>query len=268
MIQNKAELERKVNYSKTHQVHGKTFDDLIENLELYSGARILDFMGGYGEVTNRILDYCATKGIVVYPTLSDISLAQVKKGRPDIQKVVADARESCFAPKSFDRIVIKMGLHEVCENDQEKIIKNAYNILGNKSSLLIWDFMPETEEERGVYADIFKKKDALSGFKRMVLERCWTRESRIQRYLADAGFAQINSIHKSPFRAKTSHWLANDLASGVDENEAKNRLQIWNDYIRMNIPSHLKEKWSYKDNGDFIELEFPNMVNIIKAVKN
>src|SRR5947199_7084993 len=106
---------RIVSYEYIHAVTPEDFNKLIEAIDPKKGEVILDAMCGYGAVGKAILERTSEAQVIFL----DESEVQIKRARENIPQagndcfVVATLPNDSFEDNSFDKIVIKMGLHEV-----------------------------------------------------------------------------------------------------------------------------------------------------------
>jgi len=221
---------RNAKYESVHNISTNDFNQAIKSLKLKEKEIVLDLMGGYGTVTEHII-----KQYPITPLLMDISNHQLTKSKIK-DKINSDSMKIPLKDNSINKIILKMGIHEVKKEEQYKIIKECYRILKPKGIISTWDMIPTTKKEQLLLQDILRKKDELSGFSDLVKNRYFFRKDELYDYYLKASFKEINSYHEFYFHLHTKNWLSSDL----DNNN--NKLQEWNDYIRerANIPSFLK----------------------------
>ncbi len=252
---------RKVSYAYIHNVDEKDMNKLVESLELKNNLIIGDFMCGYGDVTKHILDYSKKNNIInLIIFSSDLYKKQLDRINeyvtPDVianarvMKRISDIRNLKFPANKFDRVVIKMGLHEILHKEQLGAAKQIYRVLKKDGIFSTWDVMPNTKEGQLLFQKIIRKKDELAGFGNFAKRRYFFREDEIKKTLKEAGFRDIKFYHEIKYRLETHKRLEQEF------NNDKNKLIEWNDYVRKIVPESMKKAIDYKDNGDSIAMTF------------
>jgi YD repeat-containing protein len=248
--------KRNVRYEQIHNVDEKDMVKLVESLEIANGGKIADLMCGYGAVSREIAKYCAGKGLDVSLVLVEMFKEQLDrsyeelKGISNITRILSDARNECLEPASLDGAIIKMGVHEVPQKDQQQIVNNVYKALKEGRIFSMWDVMPESLEEQLLFQDIIRKKDELAGFDSLVKNRYFFRQDEAMAYFVAAGFKDVEHVQKISYRFSSENRLEAEFG-GIES-----KLMAFNDYIRTRVPESMKEKLQYNDSGRTIEMTF------------
>lgn len=255
---------RNVNYETIHDVDEYDFQCLIKSLDVQDQNTVVDAMCGYGAVSKRISTWATENGIQISLKLMDkfpqqLDRSQDLLGTHSIERITADARDTVFPPASIDRIVFKMGIHEVPQNDQLLILQNAYQALKDNGIICIWDVLPESEPLQLLFQDIIRKKDSLAGFATMVSDRYFFRQDEIFTNLTVAGFKEIQLTKIIKYRFSSAMRLDAEFGGDVE------KLNSFNEFIRSVVPNKVKELLEYEDCGDTIKMTFRK--GIVKAMK-
>jgi ubiquinone/menaquinone biosynthesis C-methylase UbiE len=226
---------------------------------------VADVMCGYGDTSKHILDYCDKKGISINLTLSDAFAEQIERSikfldryNAPIERKVEDARNLAFAEECLDKLVIKMGLHEVNKNEQGKIAREVYRALRKGGEVYIWESIGRSEYLSYFWRGIVRQKDALAGLTGLVENRYFPSEDEIIRSLRTAGFKNIQKIYDGEFKYITKNLLG-DFEGDVQ------KLEAWNNFLRQQLPDDVKKAINFKDEGNSISMSFSRV--IIRGVK-
>ena len=259
---------RCVDFSKVHGNEEEAFAYLVNALQLENGMVVGDLMCGYGEVSRKILEYCAKRHIAIRNYLLDAfqtqidrtmqHLAEYESQGACIQRVVTNM--SYFSLESqLDRAIIKMGLHEVQKDEQERILRRVYLSLKEGGEAYIWESMGQNPHLTSVFREVVRKKDALAGYTNLVENRYFPHESEIYRYLSKVGFKNIETIYEGEFRYETVRMLEGDFKGNIF------KLEAWNVYLRENLSDEAKKTIRFTDSGDSMSMSF--VKKIIRARK-
>ena len=246
---------RVVSYEQVHNIQENDWKAFMEAVNPQPGEVILDGMCGYGACAKGINEI-TTKAQLYFLDESTVQIARVKENFPDLpaDRFKTEAMElSSFEDEFFDKVVIKMGLHEVPLEDQPKISNEVYRILKPGGKLILWDIMLNDETQL-LFQDVIRKKDELAGFEMLVKERYFFREDEFLNHMKNAKFSKVENYHEMIYEFSSINRLHAEFKS--DEKT----LEKFNEYILERFPNKLKEKLNYK--------EFPNdlQFNVVKKV--
>jgi len=239
---------RNTEYKKIHAVSEESYTKVIESLKLFSDAKFADVMAGHGEMSDAVIKYCADKGFYVQGIILDAYEAQLPKNHP-FKKIVGDIREPILESNSLDRLVIKLGLHEIPNVDQEKAISQIYNSLKPGGIGVFWELGLSDVHEQEIFQQIVRKKDELAGFDDLVKNRYFCMESELRAYFQKCRFSKIELMYLEKFHINTSKWLENDLAKD------SNKLYQLNEYI-ISLPEFLRKQYNFKKENNNISMDF------------
>lgn len=261
---------RNVDFSRAHGNEDDAFRTLIEQLNVKTGDIIGDIMSGYGEVSRKVLEYCAEKGVFAKTVLIDAYETQIRKSYEHlakfegqgfvVERLVQDAR--CISLDSkFDKAVIKMGLHEVSRTDQARILEKSYEALKPAGELYVWESMGQTPEVTEWFRKIVRKKDELAGFQSFVENRDFLYDTEIIESMKKVGFVGVLEVYFGEFRYITENLI------GDFEGDYR-KVEEWNKYLRMNVPEHIKRAINFTDNGNSISMSFVKKIFRGKRIRN
>ena len=183
---------RIVSYENIHSIAPTDWNKLLKAINPQPNEIILDGMCGYGAVGKGILE----KEKSVYLFLSDESEVQIERAMKNLPKIsksnfsIDSFPKSKFKENFFDKVVIKMGLHEVPKKEQLNVVKEAKRILKPKGKFIIWDIMLNSQTQ-SLFQDVIRKKDKLSGFETLTRERYFFREEEFLETMKKAKFSKI-----------------------------------------------------------------------------
>lgn len=269
---------RIVSYETIHKIQDGDYKKLVEAVDAQPGDDILDGCCGYGEVTRRILDSGNSKSEFYLLDESSVQLDRAKSNLPEIPAekfIQSGILETPFNDGFFDKVVIKMGVHEVNKVNQSVLFKEMYRILKPGGLFIIWELALDQDTQE-TFQKIIRKKDELAGFEEMVANRYFPRLDELHALYQAAGFKKIVDFHEiryqpstkaraeelvSKDRKEASENLKNDLTVEKRLQElGKMRVEQLTQYAREIFPEHLKSKMNFKDNGDDISFEVRKMI--------
>lgn len=109
---------------------------MVENIQPFEGAKLLDIAGGTGDISFRFIKNAKKKGINVSVTISDINKNMLEEGRQraidsnilsGVEWKIADAEKLPFKDEQFDYCTIAFGIRNV--TDISKTLGEAYRVL-------------------------------------------------------------------------------------------------------------------------------------------
>jgi len=255
---------RCVDFKKIHGNENNAFSALVSDMNLKEGMEIADIMCGYGSVSKEVLENCRKKGISLRLHLLDAYEKQINGSENylanyttngcSINRIIGDAKNLPIKEKSLDKVIIKMGLHEVQKNNQMRILSNSFRSLREGGQLYVWDIMGKDEEINKYFNMIAKKKDELAGYTSLVKNRHFSSNKEIVELMKSVGIRNITNLYTDDFHFDTKKFLE------VDFSNDNNKLTEFNEYIRNLLPSHIKKEISYREEGDNIGMIFERRI--------
>lgn len=273
---------RIVEYEKIHKIKDEYFDELVDAVDPQNGEIILDGMDGYGSASKRILARAKKLGYIVEIYTLDESVVQIERARenvPDLAPdhiIQADMRESGFPSEKFDKVVIKMGIHEVPKDEQIKIFKEVLRILKPGGKFVIWELALDKENQK-LFQDFIRKKDELAGFDQLVKNRYFPRHDELYTLFIDAGFVNVKDHFEIQYQPSTwgrqeelvskERKILTDQNGVVTKDEEEKLTQLGKDrarqlaeFARANFPEHLKERMKYMDLDHDVQFEIKKII--------
>lgn len=250
--------KRKVEYENLHDVKEEDMKDLVSHLSLKDGDTFADLFGGYGSVSKKALEYYGNQGKNVNAIICDFSEEQLRRVSKELENynvkmVQGDTRSIDLGKNSLDGIVMKMGLHEIPQKDQQSVVNKAYDALKPGGKIAIWDLMFKDREEQDAVQSIVRKKDYLAGFQSMVKDRYFFREDEVRDYLKNAGFKNQELKKEINYNFDTQKIFYSEL------NRDREKLASLNNHIReteKQCRDGLKERFGMQDNVDNLSINF------------
>jgi ubiquinone/menaquinone biosynthesis C-methylase UbiE len=273
--------DRIVRYEEIHKVKEQDYKALIEAIDPQEGEKIFEGCAGYADVSKRICE--ATKEYKVKPEIyiQDESLVQMNRAKtelalPEDHMLLGDIRTIEMSDNSFDKAVIKMGVHELLKNEQRKVFAEIYRILKPGGKFVIWE-LSLNKDNQEIFQDIIRKKDELSGFETMVNNRYFQRHDELEVLFFEAGFQDIKDEYKMRYtfnpQGRFEELVSKDRLeliklkgklSEEDKQELKQkseeRVMCLVDYIRGRIPEDKKPLVDYKDLGNDLEITVDKII--------
>lgn len=272
--------DRLVNYEYIHGNQQEDFSHLIQALSPTETDLILDGCGGYMDVSKKILNQFTSKKPEIYvldESSLQLSRAKDKNLLPDDHLVQGDITEIPFPDNTFDKVVVKMGMHEIPLEKQRTAFQECYRVLKPGGKLVIWELALPDDETQKLFQDIIREKDRLCGFDFLVKNRYFQKYSELIDLFNQAGFNSVQeefpitshlSMERrlSEFVSKDRLALLKSKSAITHEDEdslyqnAHNRLKALCDYIRNRVPEHMKQKIQFKDTGSNIEMVISKVI--------
>ena len=263
---------RIVKYESLHNISEEDFSIFVKAISPSESDCILDVGAGYGAATREIVKRNSHKNVHYF--LSDKSSVQLSRAKLALAPRLSyahtkssplffqdDIVHSNFRSESFDKVVGKMVLHEIDQQEQGKAIKEIYRILKPFGSLIIWDVVLDKPIQRFVQS-VIKKKDELAGFEDLARFRYLFTQNEIFGYLENAGFTDIDTFHHLEYVLNTSRRLDPEFNGDIK------KLHKWNHFIveeYEKLDSEAKSKINLTCNYDNCRIHFGKQ--IIRAFK-
>ena len=240
--------KRIVFYEDIHNIKPEDEKALIEAINPKPHEKILDAFCGYGAITKNCLEKEPKSDL----WLNDESEVQIKRARENLPGVpvnhfiLGHFLNVPFPKEHFDKVVIKMGLHEVPKEEQIEVARKVYQILKPKGKLIVWDIMLQEENQKTVQ-DIIRKKDELAGFDMLVRERYFFTEDEFLEIMKTAGFSATIPHHVIHYKFSSRKRLESEFHND------KRILDKLNQFIRKIFSEKLKKIGGYQDFGEDIQ---------------
>ena len=194
-------------------------------------SRILDAMGGNGNLTARLYDYCDRRGL--FPpdvTMLEFSrvqcaLAQAQLADTPAQVVWGDiltmedyAHNAVVPDRMFDRVMLKSGNHEIPLHRQLALYQSLFRVLKPRGLLVNLGFLFDDAAERDQFRAIARCKDRLAGMHSAVENRHFLTRDELYTRLQQAGFVDIRCGRHVPYTI-SSHVVTDAYFSGYQRDD-------------------------------------------------
>lgn len=114
---------------------------LVDVVDLQKGDTILDMCCGTGNTTfvmaSKVGEHSQVKAIDL--SSGQIRIARKKSHFPNIEFMVMDASDTCFAEGYFDKVVIPHALHEMPRGTRLAVLKEAKRIVKDRGTLAVFE---------------------------------------------------------------------------------------------------------------------------------
>lgn len=267
--------DRIVRYDKIHRIKDEYYKALIDAIDPQENDVIFEGCAGYADVSKHIL--AATSHMSEKPeiyiqdeSVVQLNIAKQEVSLPDDHILLGDIRTTGMPDGKFNKVVIKMGVHELPKNEQPKVFREMYRILKDGGKFVIWELSLD-EETQEVFQEIVKKKNELAGFDQIVNNRYLQRHDELVSLFEGVGFREIKDEYKIRYtfsaKGRFEELISKDRKqllekqgklTNQDERElaskASDRMEQLLNYMRKRVPVELREKVQYKDSGDDVEV--------------
>ena len=272
--------DRIVNYEYIHGNQQEDFVQLIKALNPIETDTILDGCGGYMDVSKKILNRFSDKKPDIYvldESSLQLSRAKEKQLVPNNHLIQGDISNIPFPDNKFDKVVVKMGMHEMPLEKQRTAFQECYRVLKPGGKLVIWDLALPDDETQKLFQDIIREKDRLCGFDFLVKNRYFQKYSELVELFNQAKFTNV--LEEFPIKShlsierRLSEFVSKDrlqilnsktkITSEEDDvlyHNAHNRLKSLCEYIRNRVPEHLKQQLQFHDTGSNIEMVISKVI--------
>ena len=218
-------------------------NQFIEKCEIKANDKVLDAMGGDGNLALKIYD--AHPDIEL--TSADISKVQTDIARQrlsnNVRVLTCDLVNEKLFDGEFDKIVIKSGTHEIPKADQLKLYTNLFRALKPGGKLINLGILLDTEEIRAEINQLNYYRSTLAGVTQDITNRHFLTRKEFYNWLKEAGFADVeskDSFHYSiDMGILTEQYLKNDPESLIKMNGVATSLH----QMRNNNLAILKKDW-------------------------
>jgi len=250
---------RIVSYEHIHSISPDDFKKLIDAIDPKANEVILDAMCGYGAVGKAILEQEPRANLF----LLDESSVQVDRAIQNISNldkghfITSSLPHDNFSDNFFDKIVIKMGLHEVSLAQHLQILKEFNRILKLTGKIIVWDIMLN-DNTQSLFQDIIREKDRLAGYDLLTTERYFFRENEFLKNTEEAGFTKVTEFHKISYRFSSKRRLESELKNDIS------KLKELNEFIRIRFPQNLKQLMNYEEKGDDIQFTITKKIYVLQ----
>ncbi len=179
---------------------------MLEIIAPFDGARIIELMGGDGNLTSRLMRYCTLHQIFPQEVkMLEYSRVQSEFAAMELAESIAEViwgdvltmhslDSNVRVPeKNYDRVFIKSSNHEIPLSKQPTLYKNAFELLRPGGTFINLGMLFENNEERDELGAIGRAKDSLAGMNDAVKNRHWLTREELYGFLSSAGFVDIRS---------------------------------------------------------------------------
>lgn len=265
---------RITNYGYIHSHKEDDFKVFLDTIDPQDGEKILEAFCGYGETTQRLLSRESTASISCQHYLSDISEVQLNRAKESLQGQdnlvsidLADALKLPYADNFFDKVVVKMGLHEGTSENQKLMARELTRVLKKGGKFVTWEIaLPEDKDIQRVFKEVIYKKNSLAGFYEINRRRYFQTETTLKDLLSNSGLQKVTKVHdiwytfesirRKEEMVSTERKLIQEAFGEVSDTHeeillklSNFRLEEFNKSIQDIITPDLREKLQYKEEG-------------------
>ena len=225
---------RNVRYERIHKAGKEEFRQFLNSGEVQNNQIVGDFMAGYGAVSRELSNLAQEQGLELQIVLADKFPEQLYRSNAEIphmrnvtlRRLICDVQRLPFNDRSFHRIFVKLGLHELPSYAQQTAVNEIYRVLKPEGILSVWDLISANVTQQKFIQDVARKKDELAGFKDLVRDRYFFRQDELEQMTSRAGFKQTQFCHEFINTVETCRRLDSEFKGDAG------KLNEWNEYIR------------------------------------
>ena len=177
---------------------------LLDLVNPGSVSHILDAMAGNGNLTARLYDYCDRRGL--FPpnvTMLEFSRVQCELAKAQLAETPTKVvwgdiltmedydNHATLPDRTFDRVMLKSGNHEIPLHQQLDMYQSIFRVLKPLGLFVNLGFLFDDEAERDQFRDIARCKDSLAGMHSAVDNRHFLTRDELYTRLEQAGFVDI-----------------------------------------------------------------------------
>jgi ubiquinone/menaquinone biosynthesis C-methylase UbiE len=247
---------RIISYENVHTITEEQKKEFLNAIDLKENEVVLDVCCGYGSATSWLTAEQTNANFY----LSDASPVQLERAKQNLPEFcifnLADANNLPYEDNFFDKVVLKMGLHENPFSKQQEITDELYRIIKPGGKLIIWELYLN-EKNQIIFQDFIRKKDELCGFTKLVERRYFQRGDEIKSFLDKSGFVDFKEefvfnpeLHtKARFKEFVSREMKESDVEEMTEKikeVAQSRLDRLNEFLR-NLSDEQKEIINMED---------------------
>ncbi len=199
----------KIGLYEQNEINGlteQTLQTLLDCVEANKTSHVLDAMGGDGNLTMQLLDYCQTANIKPpHCTLLEISQVQTELARAkfpadgtdiiwgDLLTATSLNDDQALKEQQYDRIMVKSANHEIPLKSQETLHRNLFRLLKPGGKLINLGFVFDSEVLRDEVRVLAEAKDTLAGMKNTAINRHFLLRDEYYACLSNVGFKNITN---------------------------------------------------------------------------
>jgi SAM-dependent methyltransferase len=180
-------------------------DRMLDSAKVSGTERVLDAMGGDGNLTLRLHAYCVARGLP-FPRCTVLEFSRVQSefarhavaplGSSVVWGTVLGMKDLAtgepLPDASFDRVLIKSGTHEIPRDLQPELYRSVFRILRPGGLFTNLGFVFDDVSERDEVRELARVKDRLAGMQGAVLSRYFLLRGEFYSFLREAGFTSVH----------------------------------------------------------------------------
>lgn len=192
------------------QINGfspKLLERFIEIIDPENAKSVFELMGGDGNLTERMYQFCLKNNISAPKTrFLEYSQVQTEFAKYKLKDAGTEVFWGDVLERTdfkdgtpikcagSDRVVIKSANHEIPYHRQLHLYQSAYEFLNPNGLFVNLGFVFDSEGERDEMREIARCKDSLAGMDQAVKNRHFLTRSELETFLTQAGFVDIQSV--------------------------------------------------------------------------
>ena len=280
------------NQNRVNGLTEELLDSVLEMAEIEKATTVCDAMGGDGNLSVRVHDYCKRKKIKApHTTLIEISRVQTEFAKPnlpkdnssviwgDIIKFLNLKTGEALPEEVFDCVMVKSANHEIPKEDQLTLYRNIFRMLKPGGIYVNLGFLFDEFIERDEFIRIANVKDHLAGMEKAARKRYFMTRTELYDHLKDVNFSKVEAgayfnyhIHSEVVASqyfKGPHELEYDLEHQAIQVKAihlrrRGRIEFTDTASIMHLPGEVTKarKPLNTEDGDDLETLYQRVNNV------
>ena len=244
-------------------------NSFIDIIDPAPGEKILDAMGGDGNLSGRMLrnrpQYSASDLSILEFSRVQLEFAKARLAAKGTTCIWGDilsgqdlARSAPLSSETYDKVVVKSATHEIPLARQPEMYKTIFESLNNTGTFINLGFVFDDEQEREEFTRITHVKDSMAGLKSMVANRHFLTRQEFYGLLTDAGFTDIRSARPFQYVIRSNIASAHYF-SQAERDDMEMKLQVAQVQARV-----LRRRERIRFNGEHSVMYLPGEITIAK----
>lgn len=203
------------NQNKVNGFQQDLIDRMLEQADLGNARTVVDAMGGDGNLSAHIIDYCQRHSLAIPSiTLFEISRVQCAFAKQKLKghdvtvhcgNIITFLNEEnpALPLMSFDRVFIKSASHEIPLKDQAQLYETVYQLLRPGGRFVNLGFLFDCPNERDEMNEIAQVKDECAGMLQAVTNRHFLTRAELYSRLKQVGFEDVFAAHSFNYEIRS-----------------------------------------------------------------
>lgn len=215
------------NQNKVNGFQQDLIDRMLKEAKFGKTIRVLDAMGGDGNLSAHVIDYCQRNSLPIPSiTIFEISRVQCAFAKQKLKGydvsvhcgdilTFLDDEEPALPLGSFDVIFIKSASHEFPLKSQTRLYDTVYQLLRPGGRFINLGFLFDCADEAKEMTEIANVKDECAGMLQAVTNRHFLTREELYSRLNQVGFEEIRAAHSFNYEIRSEVVANNYFAAAT-----------------------------------------------------